>query len=95
MKIKDFLESEIRLKIISKANPKEIDKNGKHWKGYIYSDDILVLKVKIPNDHKRVMHQSKSQYIAKDLNLTEEEFNRFIECSFSSEDFKEKMKNLI
>jgi len=95
MKIKDFQESEIRNKILSKANPQEINKNGKHWKGYIYSNNVLVSKVKIPNDHNRIMHQSKSQYIANDLKLTEDEFNQFIECSYTLENFQEKMKSLV
>ena len=78
MRIRDFLESEIRTKVLSKAKPQEINKNTPHWKGYIYSGSKLVTIVKIPNDHKRVMHQSKSKYIARDLHLTEDEFNKFV-----------------
>ena len=90
--IKDFLESEIRSKILSKIQPK-LNKNTPHWKGYIYLDNIFIAKVKIPNNHKRVMHKNKSQYISRDLKLTDDEFNKLIECPFKSKDFYKKMEN--
>jgi len=94
MKIKDFLESEIRSNILIKVKPQKINKKSPHWKGSIYSENILVAKVKIPNYHKRIMHQSKSKYIARDLHLTEEEFNGLIECPFKSNDFYKKMSKI-
>ena len=61
--ILDFREKDIRLAILNKASPKRINKSGKHWKGYIFLGDILIAKVKIPNNHDRVMKPNKSQYI--------------------------------
>lgn len=95
--IDDFNENEIRKAILNKAPLKKINKKSKHWKGYIYLDDKLVGKVKIPNDHKRVMKSSKSTYIANDLSLNGTEFNRFVECTLSSSEYKKiissKIKN--
>jgi hypothetical protein len=56
VKIKDYKESDIRKTILTKAKPVRINKGGKHWKGYIVIGDTTVAKVKIPNDHPRIMH---------------------------------------
>jgi len=85
--IKDFNENEIRKAILNKAPLKRINKKAKHWKGYIYIDKVLIGKVKIPNDHKRVMKSSKSAYIAKDLSLNSDEFNKFVECTLSGSEY--------
>ena len=85
--IRDFLESEIRARILSKAEPNPINKNAPHWKGYIYVDGQLVTKVKIPNNHARVMKEKKSQYIARDLKLGFQEFNRFVDCSMKGHEY--------
>ncbi len=95
MKIKDFKENEIRATILNKANLGKINKKTPHWKGYIYCGDILVAKVKIPNDHQRIMHESKSKYIARDLRLSNDEFNAFNECTFTSKNFSDRMRTLV
>ena len=66
-KIKNFSEIEIREAILNKAPLGNINKNSKHWKGYLSINGKLVGKVKIPNSHKRIMYNSKSTYIARDL----------------------------
>ena len=85
--IKDFLETEIRDAILNKAPLSKINKNGKHWKGYISINGKLVGKVKIPNAHLRIMHSNKSTYIAQDLKLDEIQFNDFILCFLNSDEY--------
>ena len=87
MAIEDFSENEIRKKLLNKVDPGKINKKGKHWKGYIYHKDKLVAKIKIPNDHKRIMKEKKSQYIARDLKLSDSEFNDLIKCPLKGKDY--------
>jgi hypothetical protein len=91
--IDDFTESEIRRAILNKAPLERINKSGKHWKGYIQVDGILVGKVKIPNDHNRVMKPGKSQYIARDLQLSAENFNAFVSCTLSGPQYYRLVQN--
>ncbi|MCL2194170.1 MAG: hypothetical protein FWB78_12350 [Treponema sp.] len=51
-------------------------------------------KVKIPNAHRRVMHGSKSAYIARDLKLDEPQFNDFVACSMSTGEYKAVLSGL-
>lgn len=92
--INNFNENEIRKAILNKAPLKKINKKSKHWKGYIYIDDVLVGKVKIPNNHKRVMKSSKSTFIARDLSLSDDEFNEFVECTLSSSEYISIIKKM-
>lgn len=85
--IKDFSEKNIRNAILNKINPKVINKNGKHWKGSIYLNDKFILKVKIPNEHLRIMKPSKSMFIAQSLRLTDSEFNELIECTLKGTEY--------
>jgi hypothetical protein len=91
MKIKDYTESKIRRKILSKVKPGRINKRSKHWKGYILIDNKVVSKVKIPNNHRRVIHHNKSKYIARDLKLDPEDFNRLIDCPMKRSDYYRKI----
>ncbi len=79
MKIKDYSESTIREKILNKLDP-AVHKGRKHDKAYVFIDDRLVTKVKLPNVHDRVMKADKSQYICNSLRLTPREFNDLIDC---------------
>jgi len=81
MAIENFSENKIRKAILNKIAPTKINKNAPHWKGSIYLDDKLITKVKIPNNHKRIMKESKSQYIAEALRLDHEQFNNLIDCT--------------
>lgn len=78
--IKQYTEKEIRNSILSKVEPKIKKGRAKHDKGYIYIDGELAGKVKIPNNHNRIMKERKSQYIAHSLNLEDDEFNDLIDC---------------
>ena len=93
-RFKDFLETEIRKAILTKAPLGETNKNGPHWKGYIFANDKLVGKVKIPNAHKRIMHGSKSFCIARDLKLDETQFNDFVACFISSSEYRTMLTEL-
>ena len=94
-KINNFKEIEIRQAILNKAPLSNINKNSKHWKGYISINGVLVGKVKIPNAHQRIMYSSKSTYIARDLKLDEAQFNEFISCALNAEEYKNIISRLI
>ncbi|MCH8032846.1 MAG: hypothetical protein IH950_03675 [Bacteroidetes bacterium] len=94
MAINDFSEKEIRKAILNKVNPAKINKNAPHWKGYIYLDNKLITKVKIPNEHKTIMKESKSKYIAVALRLEDEQFNQLIDCSMKGSAYY-KLQKLI
>jgi hypothetical protein len=80
MPINPYPEKDIRKKIISKIHPTIKKGRGKHEKGKIFVDGKFAAKVKVPNEHDRVMKKSKSQYIARDLHLSDSEFNDLIDC---------------
>lgn len=67
MSIKSYKEKDIRKAILKKVKPKI--NPGKHGKGYIYIGEKLEAKVKIPNNHEKIMHKSKSKFIARALKL--------------------------
>jgi len=85
--IKPFPEKQIRRQIIKKIKPKIPKSRSKHAKGYIYLNGIEVSKVKIPNDHDRMMKRSKSGYTAEDLKLNPDEFNDLIECPLKGTEY--------
>jgi hypothetical protein len=89
--IKDYSEKKIRQSILNKINPSI--QPGKHDKGYIYLDDILIAKVKIPNDHGRIMHKNKSKYIAHELRLTDDEFNALNDCTLTGPGYYTTLKD--
>lgn len=91
MKIKNYTERIIRSRILSKVTPGKINKKPKHWKGYIFIDNKLITKVKIPNDHMRIMRHNKSQYVARDLKLTSKDFNRLIDCPMKRSEYYQKL----
>lgn len=95
MKIKKYEEKEIRKAILNKVNPRGINKNSKHWKGFIYIGEKVEAKVKIPNNHKRDMEQSKSKYIACDLKLDYSEFNDLVDCTLNEKGYYEKLKKAV
>ena len=95
MPINDYPEKEIRNKIINKINPKIKTGRGKHAKGNICIGDKVVAKVKIPNDHNRIMKQSKSKYIAHSLCLDEDEFNSLIDCPMKGPTYYEILKEAL
>jgi hypothetical protein len=93
MKIRKFKESEIRKAILNKAKPTISSKRSKHDKGLIYLGDIIVARVKIPNNHIRIMQPSKSKYIAESLRLDETEFNEFVDCHLKGKEYITILKN--
>lgn len=93
MKIRKFKESEILKAILNKAKPTISSKRSKHDKGLIYLGDKIVARVKIPNNHTRIMQPSKSRYIAESLRLDETEFNGFVDCSLKGREYKSILDN--
>lgn len=93
MGIKDFKEKQIREKILNKVNPKIQKGQGKHNKGYVFLNGVLITKVKIPNNHEKLMRHSKSKYIAGDLRLSPEDFNDLIQCPLTGPNYYKKLQN--
>jgi hypothetical protein len=93
MKVKDYEEKEIRRSILNKVRPKV--KTGKHGKGYIYIGGKVVAKVKIPNEHKNIMHHNKSQFIARDLKLDDEDFNKLVDCDLKGPGYYKKLTQVV
>ncbi len=91
MKIKNYTERIIRSRILSKIKPRKINKKARHWKGYIFIDKKVIAKVKIPNEHRRIIHHNKSQYIARDLKLTHKDFNRLVDCPMKKSEYYQKL----
>ena len=77
-----FSEKKIRNAILNKIHPK-VSKQGKHWKGYVYLDDVLITKVKIPNEHTRDFTGKKPGFLAQALRLTPDQYNEFVECDLT------------
>lgn len=91
MKIKDYPEATIREKILNKLDP-VVQKGRKHDKAYVYVDDKLETKVKLPNAHNRTMKWNKSQYICSSLRLKSHEFNELIDCPLRGPKYYELLK---
>ena len=86
-KIKKFSEKDIHNNVKNKINPEFKKKHSKHPKGYIYLNGKLVGKIKLPNPHKKIMYENKSQYIARALKLTNKQFNELIECTLNGKKY--------
>lgn len=95
-KINDYKEREIRKKILSKVKPKTINKKrSKHQKRYVKIQNKIITKVKLPNDHDKIMRGSKSQYIARDLKLNNKDFNRLIDCPLKGPEYYRKIEKFV
>jgi hypothetical protein len=86
-KNKVFLEKEIRRQILIKVQPKNINKDGKHWMGDILVNEKFIGKIKIPNEHRKEMYINKTKHIAKSLMISIDEFAKLIECSLSGDEY--------
>lgn len=95
MNIKDYPEKEIRKKTIEKLKPKISNTRSKHDKGLIFIEGKKVITVKLPNEHKRIMKRSKSKYIAMNLLLTPDEFNKLIDCDLKGPEYLKKLASQI
>ncbi len=93
MSINQYEEKEIRNSILNKINPTiKPSSRSKHDKGYIYLDSKVVGKVKIPNNHNRPMKGSKSQYIAQNLQLEDDQFNDLIDCPLTGPQYYDLLR---
>jgi len=95
MSINDYEEKKIRKQILSKINPKIRPGKSKHQKGLIEIDGRIEARVKIPNDHNRVMKKSKSQYIASSLRISHVQFNDLIDCPLKGPQYYRLLKEKI
>lgn len=92
MSINPYREKDIRDKIINKIKPKIKKGRSKHEKGYVYIGETMVCKVKIPNAHDRIMKKSKSQYMAENLHLEDDQFNALIDCPLTGPQYYDHLK---
>ena len=92
--INDFTEKNIRRAILKKVKPKITHKKSKHWKASILLDDKIISKIKIPNEHNRIMKESKSKFIAGGLRLQHNEFNELVDCTLTGSDYYDIQKKL-
>ena len=92
MSIKDYQEKTIRNQIRKKLRPKRGSSRSSHEKGLIELDGKIVARVKIPNDHRKIMKKSKSQYIASALRLFPNEFNELIDCPMTGPTYYELLR---
>ena len=95
MSINDYKEKQIRNKIINKIDPMIRPGKSKHQKGVIEVDGKIEARVKIPNNHKRIMKESQSQYIASALRLSYDQFNDLIDCPLTGPKYYEFLKELL
>jgi len=92
MSINDYREKIIRKQILKKIRPKIKSSRSKHQKGLIEIDGKIEARVKIPNDHSKIMKTSRSKFIATDLRLTHEEFNNLIDCPLKGPKYFDLLK---
>jgi len=95
MSINDYDEKTIRDKVLKKVKPRDTQNylaKGKHDKLYLYVDGKMESKVKLPNNHKRIMRERKSRFIAVALKLRDDEFNNLIDCPLSGPKYYDLFK---
>jgi hypothetical protein len=95
MPINDYVEKEIRKKILNKIKPQIQKSKSPHQKGKIYIGEKVEARVKIPNDHSKIMKESKSKYIASALRLSDEEFNDLIDCPITGPKYYKILANRV
>lgn len=95
MPINDYVEKEIRKKILNKIKPQIQKSKSPHQKGKIYIGKKVEARVKIPNDHSKIMKESKSKYIASALRLSDEEFNDLIDCPITGPKYYKILANRV
>lgn len=87
-----FTEKEINLAINKKA-PLEDVKGKKHKIGKLIVNGEYYGKVKIPNPHKNEFRENKAKNLSKQLQLNDEQYNKFINCSMKKSEYEEIVKN--
>ena len=87
MSFKIFTEKQVRRAILNKIDPNIKSTKAKHWSGKIYLNEKYLTTVKIPNSHKKDFGRGKAKNVARQLLITEEQYNELIECTFSGSDY--------
>lgn len=87
MAYRNFTEKEVRKAILSKINPKIVNKRAPHWRGKIYIGDTYFSTVKIPNPHKNNFGQSKAKNLASQIGLSKDDYNEFVSCTLSGKEY--------
>ena len=87
MAFHNFTEKEVRKAILNKISPDVPNRKAAHWRGKIYVDDAYFGTVKIPNPHKNNFGQSKAKNLAKQIGLSQDQYNEFVSCKLSGKDY--------
>jgi hypothetical protein len=86
-------EKKIRSAVITKADPHNIRKTGKHWSGALYVGDSIASIVKIPNSHCGDIGKKLASLIARSLLLKPNEFNKFVNCTLDRKEYQAILKS--
>ena len=86
MGFKTFTEKEINSAIYKKAQLTDI-KGKKHKIGKLIVNEIYYGLVKIPNPHKNEFRENKAKLLAKQLKLSMDEYNNFMNCTLSKDEY--------
>ena len=89
-----FTEKEINKAILKKA-PLENTKKGKspHLKSKLILDGYYFGIIKVPNPHKKEFMQGKARILARQLQLTKDQYNLFIKCKLDKRSYEDLLKS--
>jgi hypothetical protein len=87
-----FSERQIGTTIRNKAHPYIVKRRNTHDIGFIYVDDVLVTKVKIPNGHNKEVSVGLTDDIAKSLRLNRDQYNRFMRCPMKGSEYLDHLR---
>lgn len=81
-----FTEKEISIALNKKAPLTDV-KGKKHKIGSLIIDGKYYGKVKIPNPRSNELRSNKASNLAKQLQIGQQEYNEFMKCNLSAEDY--------
>jgi hypothetical protein len=96
MAIKVFKESEVRSAILKKAPI--VEKSGNrspHKTVWLTFNSKKLSHFRVPNNHKKEFSPNKGKEVAKKLFLTNEQYNLFVKCDLSKDEYLEVLSDLI
>lgn len=91
-----FTEKEINKAVLKKAPLEDIKKGrSPHLKSKLVLDGYYFGTIKIPNPHKKEFKQGKAKILARQLQLTKDQYNLFIKCKFDKKSYEDLLKTKI
>jgi hypothetical protein len=93
LSIRVFTEKEVNSAVLKKVPYEYVDKRKtKHVIIRISINGYLVGPVRVPNPHSKGFTKGKASALASKLELSPEQYNLFIKCDFSKEDYLKHLK---